>query len=69
MKNAQGILKEILYEEAPCRGTTPLTLLNHDFFYRKGTPFLIPTDKWYPFHKPSSERNASLLTAVNAPSF
>ena len=26
MKNAQGILKEILYEEAPCRGTTPLTV-------------------------------------------
>ena len=49
--------------------TTLLTLFKPWFLYRKGTPFLILTDNWYPFHIPSSERNASLLTAVNAPSF
>ena len=56
------------------RGSAPRSNPSYPFFKtmtfdRQGTPFRIPTDKWYPFHKPSSERNASLLTAVNASSF
>ena len=34
-----GVLKNILYGEAPPRGPTPYPFIYH-FFFRKGTPFV-----------------------------
>ena len=47
-----GVLKKVLYGEAPPRGPTPYPFIYH--FFRKGTPFVY-LGKRHPFHIPSYE--------------
>ena len=50
-----------------CLKVQPLALI-YTIFKRKGTPFIPFIDKSYPFHM-LVWNCASLLTAINAPSF
>ena len=49
-----GVLKQVLYGEAPPRDLTPYPFIYH--FFRKGTPFVyLLLEKGTPFHIPSYE--------------